>query len=153
MTSMVDIMADWEKNQKARRKECAAAKLSVMNILRDHGIKYVLVEYNGYGDSGQIETITAYGLGCPDAPEDTYTHRDHVMDFPDAKVTLPDGDDAQSIEEMIEDFAWNLIQGYHAGFENNEGGQGSIVFDTTDDTILYEHGDNVVEVHSTTHEL
>jgi len=153
MTSMTDIMADWEKKQKARREACAVTKLSVMNILRDHGIKYALVEYDGSGDSGQINAVTAYGPTCPQAPEDSYTYHDHEMAFPDVKVTLPDDDGAQTIAAMLEDYAWDLITSYHGGFENNDGGQGHIVFDTTDDSIVFEHGDNVVEVHYTTHEL
>jgi hypothetical protein len=47
------------------------------------------------------------------------------------------------IPTNVEDFCYNILARYHGGFENNEGGQGRIIFNLNDDVITIEHTDNL----------
>lgn len=42
----------WERNQKGWQ---AQAKAKLLDLLRRHGITRAEIEYDGYGDSGQVE--------------------------------------------------------------------------------------------------
>lgn len=150
---LTQVLREYDKRIMAKREECKEVKPRLMALLRDNGIKYVLVSYTGYGDSGQLELVQAFGPSCPELPEETNDFYDHQINFPDVHATLIPGEDPSSILRLIEDYAWALIESYHDGFENNEGGQGTIAFDTTNDSIVFDHGDNVVDVHHTVHEL
>jgi len=48
-----------------------------------------------------------------------------------------------TIPTEVEDFCYNILAKYHGGFENNEGGQGSIIFNLNDGIITIEHTDNI----------
>ena len=43
---------DWERAQKERQVQ---AKARLLDLLRQHGIAQAEIEYDGYGDSGQVE--------------------------------------------------------------------------------------------------
>jgi hypothetical protein len=49
-----------------------------------------------------------------------------------------------TIPTEVEDFCYNILSKYHGGFEHNEGGQGSIIFNLNDGIITIEHTDNIV---------
>ena len=55
-----------------------------------------------------------------------------------------------TIPTNVEDFCYNILARYHGGFENNEGGQGSIIFDLNNDLITIEHTDNIEGQESNT---
>jgi hypothetical protein len=42
---------------------------------------------------------------------------------------------------------------HHAGFENNDGGQGDFTWAVGTDSICLVHADNVVVTEETTHEI
>ena len=82
-------------------------------------------EYDGYGDSGNVEAITA----DPAIPE----------------VDAIPG---------LADFLWSIAYAEHPGFENNEGGGGTVSWDLVADRIDLDHYDNVVErVHAQSEDL
>ncbi len=51
-----------------------------------------------------------------------------------------------SLTEGLDAFAWSVLDLYHAGFENNEGGFGSIEIDVAKGAITVDHNDRIVEV-------
>ncbi len=44
--------SDWQRAQKERQ---AQAKARLLDLLRQHSIAQAEIEYDGYGDSGQVE--------------------------------------------------------------------------------------------------
>ncbi|WP_048880718.1 DUF6878 family protein, partial [Acidocella aminolytica] len=63
LTSIDPFMAAWEQKERAYRERARAVldgnKKALFGILAEHGITAVIVNFDGYGDSGQIEDITA----------------------------------------------------------------------------------------------
>jgi hypothetical protein len=53
-----------------------------------------------------------------------------------------------TLHEALEDFAWVVLDVYHGGFENNEGGYGSITFDVRKGAVTLDHNDRIIEVRS-----
>ena len=124
----------------------ARNKAIVFAALAEAGIHKVTVEYDGGGDSGQIEDVAAWNAG------------DERISFPsDRKITLlsenPDHPLAeQSFEAAVESLAWDYLEIY-TGWENNDGAFGTFVFDVPARTISLEHNERYIEVNTTSHEF
>ncbi|WP_306155581.1 DUF6878 family protein [Roseovarius sp. MMSF_3281] len=75
-------------------------------------------EVTAYGDSGNVEDVTVRT----------------------AEVNLP-----EPLVTEVGDFAWSLAYHHHPGFENNEGGYGTLTWDIATDSITLDHADRYVE--------
>jgi hypothetical protein len=95
-----------------------AARSELLPQLRGLGIAQVIAEYEGYGDSGNIEDVTVQPAG----------------------IALPD-----ELCTKVGDFAWSVAYHQHPGFENNEGGYGTLTWDVAADSIALDHADRYVE--------
>ena len=113
--NFAETMAKWQAEREAANK---AARSGLLPQLRALGITEVIAEYEGYGDSGNIEDVTVQPAG----------------------IELP-GD----LRTKVEDFAWSVAYHQHPGFENNEGGYGTLSWDIARDSITLDHSDRYVE--------
>jgi len=57
-----------------------------------------------------------------------------------AEIKLP-----EALVTAVGDFAWSLAYHHHPGFENNEGGYGTLTWDLRNDSITLDHADRYVE--------
>jgi hypothetical protein len=124
-----------EADIRARNKEILFAALAAAGIHR------VTVEYDGSGDSGQIETIEAWNAA------------NDRMPFPsDARIQLaPERD--YNLEAAAETVAWEYLGDLYCGWENNDGAFGTFVFDVAARTVTLEHNERFTDVNTTTHEF
>ena len=113
--NIAETMARWQAEREAANK---AARGELLPQLRALGIAQVTAEYEGYGDSGNIEDVTVQPAG----------------------IALPD-----DLSTKVGDFAWSVAYHQHPGFENNEGGYGTLTWDVTADSITLDHADRYVE--------
>jgi len=142
--------AAWEAERRAHEAAQAsirpANKAALFSVLSAAGITSVDVSFDGYGDSGQIESI--------DAKADTA-----VILLPDATVTLiiigwQDTDPTERtmpIHEAIEHFAFDCLAQTHGGWENNEGAFGTFLFDVADQSITLDYNQRFEDVASFEH--
>jgi hypothetical protein len=118
----------------------------VFAALADAGIHRVTVEYDGSGDSGQIENVEASdaagkSISLPDTGIHLVSgHPEH----PGAERTL---------EQAIENVAWDYLDDLYCGWENNDGAFGRFVFDVPARTLTLEHNERYTEVHTSAHEF
>ncbi|UTS82732.1 DUF6878 family protein [Phaeobacter piscinae] len=92
------------------------------------GVKEVDISYHGGGDEGNIE--------------------DAVFSISDtSKLKVP-----YDLTRRFSDWAWDFICGYHGGFENNEGGFGTLTWDIASGAITLDHNDYIQESEQTLHE-
>lgn len=61
--------------------------------------------------------------------------------------------DSCSYDHEIGDFLWDVMWSRHSGFENNDGGDGTVTWNIVEDTILIEHRDVIQDYEHTTTEL
>jgi hypothetical protein len=119
----------------------------IFAALAEAGIHRVTVDYDGCGDSGQIESIEAW-----DAPNEK-------IPLPSIrKVQLASGNPDCPLKEIgleaaVENLAWDYLYDEHCGWENNDGAFGTFVFIVADRTITLEHNERYTELNTSTHEF
>lgn len=129
-----ELAREWEQRlakiaeEQAHKRESKLTELKLISAeLYAKGITKFLCEYNGEGDSGDIsytyyEKNDAFGQKASD-------------DISEADVT------------KLQNIVWEFVP---AGFENNDGGFGTVIIDFQNNQIEIEHSDRIVEVE--THE-
>jgi hypothetical protein len=139
-------LAEDAKRRAAFAEELIDLKANLFDTLEASGIVRVTVNFDGCGDSGQIEDIAAFdehgqvdlkGLTLP-APVGQPT------DVPDAEVAGP-------IADVIETLAYDLLESEHGGWENNDGAYGEFTFDVVNRTIALEHNQRFTSSELYTH--
>jgi hypothetical protein len=115
-----------EELENARRGLPEAARQ-----LKEAGVAIVHIEYDGVGDSGQIESVTYVGAqGQPVNPA--------------GQVTIT--------EDQLMDLFYDLLEAGHPGWENNDGAFGEFEWDLTADTLHQSHSDRFTDYETTEHE-
>ena len=109
------MAAQWRAE---RETTLMATRAELLAQLRALGISEVTAEYEGYGDSGNVKDVTVQP----------------------AEVQLP-----EPLATEVGDLAWSLAYHHHPGFENNEGGYGTLTWDLRNDSIILDHADAQVE--------
>ncbi len=129
------------------------AKAQIYAKLARLGITTVLISYDGCGDSGCIESLEAYD---PNGKTIQLPKREVTIDFEESqwdaatasfirvgvKRKLP-------IAKAVESWCYDLIEQHFAGWELNEGSQGTIELDVAKNVATLEHDENVMT--TTTH--
>ena len=136
MTDTLQTRSDASSDDiRTRNKELIFAALA------EAGIQRVTIDYDGSGDSGQIENIEAWDSN------------DQRMPFPlEAKIQLaPDSPD-RNLEAAVETLAWDYLD-IHCGWENNDGAFGTFEFLVPDRTITLEHNERYTDYNPTSHEF
>lgn len=114
-------IAEDAKRRAAFAEQLVTLKRNLFDLLEAQGVVLVTVEFDGCGDSGQIESISAFDEhGEVAVPEDKLTNAE---------------DDGEPVKDVIESLAYDLLQSEHGGWENNEGAYGEFRFDVTGRTI------------------
>ena len=123
-------------------------KAALFDVLARAGIATVTIDFDGFGDSGQIERIEARDAAgeAVALPQDTLT------------LVAP-GHDATCVTrgivppaEAIEALCYELLEETHAGWETNEGAYGVFVFDAVGRTISLEHNERYEAIERSTHD-
>lgn len=110
------------------------------------GITYVTVTFDGGGDSGQIEDISAVAnnaqLELPSAEIELVSHV-WGQEEP-TRTRMP-------VAEAIEQLAYDLLSLTHCGWENNDGAYGEFVFDVRQRSLSLEHNERYVTSEQYSH--
>jgi uncharacterized protein DUF6878 len=120
MPTPQQIETSWEAEQAALREALPARRDAIIAAMKTLGVATLSVNYDGEGDQGQVNEM--FGL-------DAQNKRVNI----DAHL------------QAIEDFTWDVLQLHHAGFDNNDGGYGELVFNVADGTCELSHYDRVVD--------
>jgi hypothetical protein len=134
LQSYAEMMA-----QSQRRLE--AAKPTLIAALKNLGVTEVDVEYDGEGDNGQVTDAHAYGKD--------FQKIDLAKPHP---ISIGEGEAVEhyeSLEDCIEAFAWDVIGQHHDGFENNDGGYGTLTINVEAATITLQHSTRFVDSTTT----
>jgi len=119
------------------REALQLRKATLLTALKAAGIASVEIAYNGEGDSGQIEELAVF---------------DEAGAIQTAKLST-EIEPGQTLAALIDDIAWDVIQAYHDGFENDDGGFGKITIDVAAGTVTLDHNDRVINFANTTTEV
>lgn len=142
--------AAWEVERRAHEAAQAAIrptnKAALFAALSATGITCVDASFDGYGDSGQIESIDAKADGAnTPLPEATVTL--NIIGWRDTDST----ERTLSVREAIEHFVYDCLAQTHGGWENNEGAFGTFVFDVADQSIILDYNQRFEDITSFEH--
>jgi hypothetical protein len=143
-------MSDFETTY-ARHKELSAKanelnKAVLFDALAPAGITSIHVEFDGEGDSGQINGVLALA-------------GDQPTQLPATKLILQQLHWGQTestpseftLSEAIDTLCYDYLEQTHGGWENNDGGYGEFVFDVAKRTIELEFNGRYTETFTDTH--
>ena len=152
-SQMLDAQAIWAKiqEQDAIREQLTADclprnKAAIFGALSAATIAFVIVVFDGYGDSGQIESV--------DARSDEAT-----VDLPATEIDFEDiahgGSTTEirrlAVADAIEALAYRLLYETHGGWENNDGAYGEFTFDVAARSIRLDHNSRYTDVETFEH--
>jgi hypothetical protein len=133
-----DSFAEYMAKDAAHQARCAALrpanKAVLLNALAAANIARVTVSFDGYGDSGQIESVDAVDIaGAPcELPGIDVTLHQAVWDQEEPR------EQASPLPDAIECLVYDLLGTTHGGWEINDGAFGSVVIDVPSGTIELE---------------
>jgi hypothetical protein len=124
------IIAHYHQSEQARLEQ-AKAKLrtEILPALVQHRVANVEAAYSGYGDSGAIDRLQ---------------YRDAAGQRVDRASLPPD------VIEELENCVYEFLP---AGFEINDGGQGTLTLDTQTAKVTIKHQENYTESRDSTREF
>jgi hypothetical protein len=127
----------------------------IIKSLSEVGAVTAEAQYSGGGDSGQVDTVTAFSKdgGEVDITDEMVTVEMFSSSFVDTNWVETLKPKTISLKEAIEDFATTWVYMNHGGYENNEGGQGTCVFIVDRNEVELLHEDNEVITHHSGHTL
>ena len=125
MTQATDFYAQMLDSQRRAAEQRVETRASLLCQLRALGVRSIEVQYEGYGDSGNVEDVVV----TPDT------------------ITL-----TEELRCRVEDFGWDFAYALSPGFENNEGGYGEMTWSLEADKIDVSHSNRYIETNTTEHE-
>ena len=125
MTHATDFYAQMLETQRRAAEQRVETRAALLSELRALGVRSIEVQYEGYGDSGNIEDVVV----TPDT------------------ISL-----SEELRRRVEDFGWDFAYALSPGFENNEGGYGELTWVLATDNIDVSHSNRYIETKTTEHE-
>ncbi|MFG6588982.1 DUF6878 family protein [Sulfitobacter sp. MOLA879] len=125
MTHATDFYAQMLETQRRAAEQRVEIRAALLTELRALGVTNIEVQYEGYGDSGNVEDVVV----SPDT------------------ITLK-----EDLRRRVEDFGWDFAYALSPGFENNEGGYGELNWAIEADKIDVSHSNRYIASETTEHE-
>jgi hypothetical protein len=127
----------------------AGNKQALLAALAAAGVANLTVSFDGYGDSGQIESVDARraeGSEVPLSNSVTVQFRAADWDAEEAKERI------LPLDEAVEWFVYEMLGGLHGGWEINDGAFGTVTVDVVAATITLDMNTRFIgsEQHLTT---
>jgi hypothetical protein len=138
-----------QAEQVARETELRSAnKERLFDALTSAGITYVTVTFDGEGDSGQIESTEAWnGEMAFDFPQTQIAYAALTWDNPAVEIRQ------LSLEDVVEQLAYDFLADVHDGWENNGGAYGEFCFDAAARSIQLEFNERFTSSELYTHDF
>lgn len=115
-------------------------RAALLQALADAGITLVVVSFDGYGDSGQIENVESHCGGT-------------VVELPAIEIDWLRADwntdqhqhERMSLRLAIENVVYDCLEETHQGWEINDGAFGEITFDVAKRTITLGYNERFTD--------
>ncbi len=141
---------DWETKRAEHERGDAELrpvnKTAVFDALAAAGITIVVVAFDGYGDSGQIENVEAKaGEHLVALPSGEVEIASAVWDQADPERT------AMAVHDAIELLIFDFLGMTHDGWENSDGAYGDFTFDIAERTITLDYSERYMQSEYSLH--
>ncbi|MGE0115016.1 MAG: DUF6878 family protein [Steroidobacteraceae bacterium] len=112
------------------RDRALAYKAEVTMVLIGLGIARLEINYDGCGDSGQIEEVSFWNM--------------------EGESVTPSLD--KRTADRVHQFCYDLLEVRHGGWENDDGAYGTFEWDLKSDELIHTHHTRYTEVDTTVQE-
>jgi hypothetical protein len=148
----IPALSDWEQQGAAHAEHEAALfelnKAVLLKALALAGVTHVVVTFDGYGDSGQIENVEVRAGDVVVAmPPDLIALAEAVWGQPAPQHA------SVKIADAIERLAYDVLKKTHCGWENNDGAHGDIIFDVAEDAVTLDYNERYTASENYTHQF
>jgi hypothetical protein len=123
-------------------------KGAIFDALAEARIHTLTVEFDGYGDSGQIESIEAFDSASQ--PVELPDKRQLQLMSPKYEGLRLDPQDA-GLHQAIEMLIYEYLEAAFMGWEDGEGSYGTFVFSVPERAVTLEHHQRFVDVDTSVH--
>jgi hypothetical protein len=146
----IPALSDWEQQGAAHAEHEAALfkrnKAVLLKALASARVTHVVVTFDGYGDSGQIENVEVR------SGDDVVAMPPDQIDFVEAVWGQPAPQHASvTIADALERLAYDVLEKTHCGWENNDGAYGDVIFDVAEETITLDYNERYTASENHTH--
>jgi hypothetical protein len=143
-------LSEWEMKAAARARLDAEVfalnKTALLNALALAGVTRVVVSFDGYGDSCQVENVEAQAGDDPvTMPATAIEIAEAVWDQAEPKRA------SVSIAAAVESLAYGVLEKTHCGWENNDGAYGDVIFDVAEGVITLDYNERYTASENYTH--
>jgi hypothetical protein len=144
------LLSDWEMKAVAHAKLEAELftlnKGALLSALALAGVTRVVVSFDGYGDSGQIENVEVQvGADQVAMPTAAIEIAEAVWDQAEPKRSTV------GIAEAVEKPGLRRSRKDHSGWENSDGAFGDVIFDAKEETITLDYNERYTASENYTH--
>jgi len=134
----------WQQQERAYARIASEVltlnKAALFDALAAAGITTVVVNFDGCGDSGQVEMIEAR-TGDDDCALPAVEVEIASMGWGTDTIDRQ----TQPVREAIETLVYDVLSQTHGGWENNDGACGDFTFDVTERTITLDYNERCMD--------
>lgn len=143
---------DWSSKHDEHRRHAVdrltSNKEALFDALAAAGITSVAVNFDGYGDSGQIESIDALvGIEAVSLPDTLVEIAGPAWRESEARTQ------SLSLRAAIEELAYDFLGETHSGWENSDGAYGDFTFDVEQRSISLDYNERYSATENYVHEF
>jgi hypothetical protein len=143
---------DWSSKLDEHRRQAVdrltSNKEALFNALEAADITSVAVNFDGYGDSGQIESIEAVaGIEVVSLPDTLVEIAGLAWGEPEARTQL------LSLRAAIEELAYDFLGQTHGGWQDGDGAYGDFTFHAEQRTITLDYNERYSATENYVHEF
>lgn len=145
---MNNVFTEYESYLKAVAKANKLNKPILFDALAAAGFTRVTVEFDGEGDSGQIDGMTAYAGEAPTkVPQTPLTLHQAAQNKGDPRTT------ETTLRDAIETLCYDYLSQTHGGWENNDGAYGTFEFDVGERSIRLDFNERFTDATKYSHDF
>ncbi len=121
-------------------------KVTLFSALERAGVTKIVITFDGYGDSGQIENVEAK------AGDDDMAMPNAMIEFATTVWGQPEPERSSvTVATAVESLTYDALERTHGGWENNDGAYGAIIFDVADYSITLDYNERYTASENYTH--
>ena len=140
---LMEDQVSTQNNEESRMERLEARIAAVWPVLGSLECTTVVVDYDGYGDSGQMNGADFFSGDN----KKIQVKRSIMVKAPetfcawDAKTEswVRGIKEETELVDLLERIASDIVDMRHAGYENNQGGRGTVTFCSLEKTVTCEH--------------
>ena len=124
-------------------------KSALFDALAAAAIQTVVIEFDGCGDSGQLENITGLGAENTEIPLPDDEIEMHEVQFEGPSISVL----KRTVRDVLETLAYDFLEQTHDGWENGDGAHGEFTFDVATKSITLDYNERFTDSTNYQHEF